>query len=331
MIAIDPEQAGGPEVLKPVSRSVPKPGAGEYLIRVAAAGVNRPDVIQRLGLYPPPVGAPSILGLELSGTIVAAGQGVDAARVGQAVCALVAGGAYAEYCCAPASQCLPVPAALSMIEAAALPETLFTVWSNLFDGAHVDAGDTVLVHGGTSGIGTMAIALGRLFGLTVIVTCGSDRKCARALEIGAAHAINYRTHDFVEEVRRITEGRGVAAVLDMVAGSYVSRNLQCLAEDGRHITIAAQAGRQSEIDMVPIMVRRLVLTGSTLRSRPPAFKARMAEALLHTVWPDVVAGRLKPIIDATFPIAEAAQAHARMDAGEHVGKIALILDPSAID
>ncbi|WP_233837490.1 NAD(P)H-quinone oxidoreductase [Paraburkholderia sp. ZP32-5] len=323
MIAIDPDEPGGPEVLKPVARPIPTPGPGEYLIQVAAAGVNRPDVIQRLGQYPPPAGAPRILGLELSGKIVGAGAGADPVRVGQTVCALVAGGAYAEYCCAPSGQCLPVPAGLSMIEAAALPETLFTVWSNLFDSAHVTEGSVVLVHGGTSGIGTMAISLGRVFGLTVIVTCGSDQKCARALEIGAAHAINYRTHDFVEEVKRITDGRGVNVVLDMVAGSYVSRNLQCLAEGGRHVTIAVQGGMQAEINMASVMTRRLTLTGSTLRARSAAFKAHVADTLLDRVWLHLIEGRLRPIVDTTFPLSEAAKAHVRMDAGKHVGKIVL--------
>ncbi|WP_429299039.1 NAD(P)H-quinone oxidoreductase [Paraburkholderia sp. GAS199] len=325
MIAIDPDEPGGPEVLRPVVRPVPKPGPGEYLIKVAAAGINRPDVIQRLGHYPPPAGAPRILGLELSGTIVEAGLDADPSRVGQTVCALVPGGAYAEYCCAPSGQCLPVPAGLTMIEAAALPETLFTVWSNLFDTAQVTEGNVILVHGGTSGIGTMAISLGRLFGLTVIVTCGSEQKCARALEIGAAHAINYKTHDFVEEVKRITDGRGVNAVLDMVAGSYVARNLQCLADGGRHVTIAVQGGTKAEIDMVPVMTRRLTLTGSTLRARSTAFKAHIADTLLHRVWRHLIEGRLRPIIDTTFPLSDAAKAHARMDAGEHVGKIVLCI------
>jgi putative PIG3 family NAD(P)H quinone oxidoreductase len=326
MRAVDPEKPGGPEVLTPVERPAPVAGAGEYLIKVAAAGVNRPDVMQRQGMYPPPPGAPSILGLEIAGTIVAAGEGADASMLGQKVCALVAGGGYAEYCAAPAGQCLPVPPALSMIEAAALPETLFTVWSNLFERAYAIEGDTVLVHGGTSGIGTMAILLGTMFDLTVIVTCGSDAKCARALEIGAAHAINYKTQDFVKEVKRITDGEGCQAVLDMVGGDYVPRNLQCLATEGRHVTIAVQGGTKATVSLVDIMLRRLTLTGSTLRARDVAFKTLVADELRREVWPQVADGKLKPIIDATFPLAEADRAHARMDAGDHVGKIVLTVE-----
>jgi putative PIG3 family NAD(P)H quinone oxidoreductase len=243
--------------------------------------------------------------------------------LGTSVCALVAGGGYAQYAAAPAGQCLPVPAALTMVEAAALPETLFTVWTNLFERAYAVEGDTVLVHGGTSGIGTMAILLGRLFELKVIVTAGSDEKCARALEIGAAHAINYRTADFVEEVKRITDGRGVQAVLDMVGGDYLPRNLACLAEEGRHVSIATQRGSKVEIPLVQIMQRRLTLTGSTLRPRSVEFKSLVADELHRTVWPHVRDGRLKPVIDRVFPLAEAAAAHARLDAGEHVGKIVL--------
>ncbi len=323
MMAIDPAGAGGPEVLVAVERPVPSPGPGEVLVKVAAAGVNRPDVFQRRGHYPPPPGAPSILGLELAGEIVAVGDGIDAGTVGRPVCALVAGGGYAEYVAAPVGQCLPVPPALTMVEAAALPETLFTVWINLFERAYVVEGDPVLVHGGTSGIGTMAILLGRLFGLTVIVTCGSDEKCARAIEIGAAHAINYRTQDFVAEVQAITGGAGVQAVLDMVGGDYVPRNLACLADDGRHATIATLGGSKAELDFTAIMQRRLVLTGSTLRPRSIGFKTLVAEELHRNVWPHVEAGRLKPVIDAVLPLAEAAEAHRRMEAGDHVGKIVL--------
>ncbi len=325
MIAIDPETTGGPEVLQPVSRAVPVPGDDEVLIRVAAAGVNRPDVVQRLGMYPPPPGAPSIPGLEVAGEVVAVGTAADNALLGQNVCALVAGGGYAEYCVAPVGQCLPVPASLNLVEAAALPETLFTVWTNLFERAYAVEGDTVLVHGGTSGIGTMAITLGQIFGLTVIVTCGSDEKCMRAVALGAAHSINYKTTDFVAEVARITGGKGVAAVLDMVAGDYVPRNLACLAEDGRHVTIAVQGGVRAEINMAAVMVRRLTLTGSTLRPRPVSFKTLVADELHRSVWPHVEAGRLRPVIDATFPLARAADAHRRMEAGDHVGKIVLTI------
>ena len=323
MRAIDPEAPGGPEVLRVVERAVPAPGAGEVLVRVAAAGVNRPDVMQRKGMYPPPPGAPSILGLELAGTVVAAGAEVIGELIGQPVCALVAGGAYAEYAVVPAGQCLPVPAALTMVEAAAIPETLFTVWTNLFERAYAVEGDTVLIHGGTSGIGTMAIALGRLFGLTVIVTAGSDEKCAAAIRLGAAHAINYNTADFVAEVEAITGGKGCAAVLDMVGGDYLPRNLQCLAEDGRHVSIAVQRGLTAEVPIFEIMRRRLTLTGSTLRARDASFKSMVADELARIVWPHVEAGRLRPVIDGVFPLAEAPAAHARMEAGDHVGKIVL--------
>jgi NADPH:quinone reductase len=325
MQAIDPEASGGPEVLVAVERPVPTPGEGEVLIRVAAAGVNRPDVLQRKGGYPPPPGAPSILGLELAGTIVAVGAGVGDEMLGQQVCALVAGGAYAEYAVAPVGSCLPVPEALSMIEAAALPETLFTVWTNLFERAFAVEGDTVLVHGGTSGIGTMAISLANIFGLTIIVTAGSDEKCAAATALGANDAINYRTEDFVARVKEITGGKGCAAVLDMVGGDYVARNLQCLAEDGRHVSIAVQGGAMATIPVFEVMRRRLTLTGSTLRARDNGFKAMVADELSRIVWPHVAAGRLKPAIDRTFPLAEAADAHRRMEAGDHVGKIVLTM------
>jgi len=323
MMAIDPAMAGGPEVLVPVRRPVPAPAPGEVLLRVAAAGVNRPDVLQRKGGYPPPPGAPSIMGLEIAGTVVALGEGVEPALIGTPVCALVAGGGYAEYCAAPAAQCLPVPPVLTMVEAAAIPETLFTVWTNLFERAWAVEGDSVLVHGGTSGIGTMAIALGRLFDLTVIVTCGSDAKCARAVEIGADHAINYKAADFVAEVSRITDGKGVNAVLDMVGGDYFSRNLQCLAEDGRHVSIAVLNGPKTDLFIPLVMQRRLTISGSTLRPRSAAFKGLVAEELARTVWPHVAAGRLRPVIDSVFPLADAAGAHARMDGGDHVGKIVL--------
>jgi len=323
MQAIDPETPGGPEVLRLVERPMPQPAAGEVLIRVAAAGVNRPDVLQRKGNYPPPPGAPSIPGLEIAGTVVAIGEGVDDAILGQPVCALLAGGGYAQYAVAPAGQCLPVPQGLSMTEAAAIPETLFTVWTNLFERAFATEGDSVLVHGGTSGIGTMAIALANIFGLTIIVTAGSAAKCARALELGADHAINYRTQDFVERVKAITGGKGVTAVIDMVGGDYVPRNLQCLADDGRHVSIAVQGGAEATIPLFEIMRRRLTLTGSTLRPRDAAFKTLVADEIARTVWPHVESGRLRPIVDKVFPLAEAAAAHARMEEGDHVGKIVL--------
>ncbi|HEX8263727.1 MAG TPA: NAD(P)H-quinone oxidoreductase [Allosphingosinicella sp.] len=323
MMAIDPVRPGGPEVLEPVERPVPRPVLGEVLIRVAAAGVNRPDVMQRLGFYPPPPGAPTIPGLEVAGTVVELGEAADSALLGQSVCALVAGGGYAEYCAAPAGQCLPVPAGFSLVEAAALPETFFTVWTNLFQRGGAKAGDAVLVHGGTSGIGTTAILLGKAFGLIIIVTAGSDDKCARALEIGAACAINYRTQDFVERVREATAGQGVAIVLDMVGGDYIPGNLACLSEEGRHVSIAAQRGPKAEIPLWEVMRKRLVLSGSTLRARSVAFKAALAEELRREVWPHLEAGPIRPVIHSTFPLADAAAAHRLMDSGEHVGKIVL--------
>ncbi len=322
MRAIVAPQPDGAHELALVERPVPRVGAGEVLIEVAAAGVNRPDILQRRGLYPPPPGAPDILGLEVAGTVVEAGEGAEE-LVGKRVCALVAGGGYAEFCLAPAGTCLPVPEVMRMTEAAAMPETLFTVWVNLFERGFAADGDTVLVHGGTSGIGTMAIALGNLFGLTVIVTCGSDEKCARALEIGAAAAINYQTQDFVQEAKRLTSGRGVAVVLDMVGGDYLPRNLAALADEGRHVSIAFQRGAKGEVAIPEIMQRRLTLTGSTLRPRSVEFKTMVADEIARTVWPYAEGGRLKPVIDSVFPLDQAADAHRRMEAGEHVGKIVL--------
>jgi putative PIG3 family NAD(P)H quinone oxidoreductase len=325
MSTILAEAAGGPEVLKAIRVPVPRPGPHEVLIAVEAAGVNRPDVMQRMGLYPPPPGASDIPGLEVAGTVVEVGEGADPSLLGRKVCALLAGGGYAEFCTAPVGQCLPVPNPLSMIEAAALPETFFTVWSNLFQRGVARASDRVLVHGGTSGIGTTAILLGKAFGLDVIVTAGSDEKCARAVEIGAAHAINYRTSDFVEEVKRLTGGAGVAVVLDMVGGDYVPRNLACLAEEGRHVSIAGQRGATTEIPLWTLMRRRLTLTGSTLRARSTAFKSALAAELRHKVWPHLEAGSIRPVIDSTFPLERAGDAHRRMEGGEHVGKIVLDL------
>jgi putative PIG3 family NAD(P)H quinone oxidoreductase len=314
--------ASGAGEIQIVERPVPRPGPGEVLVRVAAAGVNRPDVLQRRGLYPPPPGTPDILGLEIAGQVVAAG---DESRelLGTDVCALVAGGGYAEFCVAPAGTCLSVPDTISLVEAAAMPETLFTVWVNLFERGFAADGDWVLVHGGTSGIGTMAILLGRLFGLKVIVTCGTDAKCARALELGAAAAINYREQDFVEEVHRVTHRSGVNVIIDMVGGDYLPRNLACLATEGRHVSIAVQKGPTAEIPIFDIMRRRLTLTGSTLRPRSIAFKTMVADEIAKTVWPYVQGGRLQPVIDSIFPLAEAAAAHERMESGEHIGKIVL--------
>jgi putative PIG3 family NAD(P)H quinone oxidoreductase len=319
MTAVVASHPDGDGELAVVERPVPKPGADEVLVKVAAAGVNRPDVLQRRGLYPPPPGAPDILGLEIAGEVV---KGPDE-LIGRNVCALVAGGGYAQYCVAPVGTCLFVPDAISLVEAAAMPETLFTVWVNLFERGFAADGDWVLVHGGTSGIGTMAIALGKLFGLKTIVTCGSDAKCARALELGAEAAINYREQDFVEEVHRVTGRDGVDVVIDMVGGDYVPRNLSCLAEEGRHVSIAVQRGATAEVPIFDVMRRRLTLTGSTLRPRSIEFKTMVADEIAKTVWPYVEGGRLKPVIDSSFPLAEAAAAHARMEEGEHVGKIVL--------
>ena len=319
MKAVVGPQPDGAEELAVVERRVPRPGPDEVLIRVAAAGVNRPDILQRRGLYPPPPGAPDILGLEVAGTVVEGPEEL----IGRDVCALVAGGGYAEYCAAPIGTCLFVPDGLSLVEAAAMPETLFTVWVNLFERGFAADGDWVLVHGGTSGIGTMAIALGKLFGLKTIVTCGSDEKCARALEIGAEAAVNYRTQDFVEIAQRLTGGKGVSVVLDMVGGDYVPRNLKALADDGRHVSIAFQRGAKAEIDIADVMRRRLTLTGSTLRPRSVEFKTMVADEIATTVWPYVGGGRLKPVIDGVYQLDRAADAHARMDSGQHVGKVVL--------
>ncbi|KQM85179.1 NAD(P)H-quinone oxidoreductase [Sphingomonas sp. Leaf23] len=326
MRAIDPTEPGGPEVLVVVERPTPRPAQGEVLIRVAAAGVNRPDVLQRTGGYAPPPGAPSIPGLEVAGHVVAVGDDADSHLIGQPVCALLAGGGYADYVAVSAGQCLPIPDGLSMVEAAALPETLFTVWTNLFERGYAAEGDSVLVHGGTSGIGTMAILLGKLFGIEVIVTVGSDAKAQAARDLGAAHAINYRTEDFVQRVAEITGGKGVSVVLDMVGGDYVPRNLKCLGEDGRHVSIAVQGGACATVPLWDIMRRRLTLTGSTLRPRDAAFKEMVADELSRTVWPHVASGKLRPVMDRTFPLEQAADAHRRMEAGDHVGKIVLTLE-----
>lgn len=323
MIAIGFDAPGGPEVLQPQTLPVPNPGAGQVLVKVAYAGVNRPDVVQRRGLYPPPPGASPIPGLEIAGEIVALGAGVPEVMLGQRVCALVSGGGYAQYCLAVADHCLPVPDAMPLDQAAALPETLFTVWHNVFERGWAKEGETILVHGGTSGIGTMAIMLGKAFGLTVIVTCGDAEKCAAALKIGADHAIDYKASDFVEEVARITGGQGVELVLDMVAGDYVARNLRCLKEDGRHVTIAVQGGMQAELNMAVIMSRRYTLTGSTLRPRSNTFKGLLAQEIATHAWPLFTSGQLRPVMDQAFALTDAAAAHARMEAGAHIGKIVL--------
>jgi len=323
MIAIDPERPGGPELLVPVERPIPRPGPGEVLIRVRAAGVNRPDVLQRLGLYPMPPGAPTIPGLEAAGEIVALGEGASRFRLGDEVCALLAGGGYAQYVPVPEGQCLEVPPGLTLVQAASLPETYFTVWSNLFERAYAADGETVLVHGGTSGIGVTAILLAKAFGLTVFVTCGSDEKCAAARELGADLAINYRTQDFAEVALSATGKRGVDVVLDMVGGDYLPRNLACLADNGRHVSIAFQRGPRADLDLALVMRKRLTLSGSMLRPRSVAYKSALADSLARDVWPLFAEGRLRVVIDATFPLERAADAHRRMEAGEHVGKIVL--------
>ena len=314
---------GGPDVLGESDVALPELRPGDVLIRVAYAGVNRPDCLQRAGAYPPPPGASPLLGLEVAGEVVAVGSEVPHAMLGARVAALTPGGGYAEFCAAPWQHCLPVPETMPLAEAAALPETLFTVWHNLFERGMARDGETVLIHGGTSGIGTMAIMLGKAFGLDVIVTCGDEAKCAAARRIGADLAINYRDTDFVEAARDHTGGKGVDIVLDMVSGDYVPRNLKCLAEDGRHVTIAVLGGMQASLNMAVIMSRRLTLTGSTLRPRSNAFKAALADEIAANAWPIFTSGELAPIMDMTFPLAEAAAAHARMEAGEHIGKIVL--------
>lgn len=326
MKAIEIASPGGPDMLRWVDRPDPSWGAGEVLIRVAASGVNRPDVLQRKGVYPPPPGASDLPGLEVAGTVVAGDRDAMAAagiHVGDAVCALVSGGGYAQLCVAPIAQCLTVPKGWSLPEAASLPETTFTVWSNVFDRAGLLPGEWLLVHGGGSGIGVTAIQLAKAYGAKVIVTVGTAQKVAACLALGADHAINYRDADFVEEVQRITSGQGVNVVLDMVAGSYVARNLQCLAEDGRAVVIAVQGGAKAEIDVGLVLRRRLTLTGSTLRARPVAFKAAIAKALRVHVWPWLEQGRVRPVIHQIFEAQHASEAHALMESNAHMGKLVL--------
>lgn len=326
MKAIEISSFGAPDVLRLAERPVPVSGTGELLIQVSASGINRPDVLQRLGHYPAPAGASDIPGLEVAGVIVSGdAQALAAAQlhVGDRVCALVAGGGYAELCVAPVAQCLPIPHGVTDVEAAGLPETFFTVWSNVFDRGRLQAGETLLVQGGSSGIGVTAIQMAKALGATVIVTAGSDDKCAACVKLGADHAINYKTHDFEAEAMRLTHGRGVDVVLDMVAGAYVAKELNCLAEDGRLVIIAVQGGVQAEVNAGLVMRKRLTVTGSTLRVRPVAFKAAIAQALLRQVWPLLAGGRIKPVVHAVFAAAEAAKAHAAMEASDHVGKIVL--------
>jgi len=323
---------GGVDVLRLAERPVPVAGVGELLIRVRASGVNRPDVLQRLGNYPVPPGASDILGLEVAGTVV---QGdtkelvAAGLKLGDRVCALVTGGGYAQYCVAPIGQCLPVPEGLSDVEAASLPETFFTVWSNMMDRARLQPGENVLIQGGSSGIGVAAIQLAKHVGATVLVTAGGDEKCAACLVLGADAAINYKTHDFQEELMRLTNGQGVDVILDMVAGGYVAKEVQCLKEDGRLVIISILGGVKSEFNAGLVLRRRLTITGSTLRPRPVAFKAAIAQACLKNVWPALTSGRIKPVIYRTFAAQDVAQAHALMESSQHVGKIVLTWDETS--
>ncbi len=326
MRAVEISSFGAPDVLRLGQRPVPQPGVGELLIRVAASGINRPDVLQRAGHYAPPPGASDLPGLEVAGVIEAGDTQAMASaglKVGDRVCALVAGGGYAQWCVAPVGQCLPVPAGLNDIEAASLPETFFTVWSNVFDRGRLQAGEFLLVQGGSSGIGVTAIQLARAWGATVIATAGSDEKCAACIELGASHAINYKTQDFVAEVQRITNGRGVDVVLDMVAGDYVAREVECLAEDGRLVIIAVQGGVKSSFNAGLVLRRRLTITGSTLRPRSVEFKTAIAQSLRSQVWPLIEQGKVRPVIYQTFDAGDAAAAHALMESNQHTGKIVL--------
>ena len=328
MQAVEITSYGEPDVLKPGTRPVPRPGAGEVLIAVAAAGVNRPDVLQRRGNYPVPPGASDIPGLEVAGRVVAVDSAVTKWRVGDEVCALVTGGGYAQYCAAPAEQCLPVPRGLSMVEGASLPETFFTVWSMVWGRGRLAAGEVLLVHGGSSGIGVTAIQMARALGHRVLVTAGSDEKCRACEALGADRAINYRTQDFVAEVKALTGGRGVDVILDMVAGDYVQRDIRALADDGRIVILALLGGGKGEVSFDQILRRRLTITGGTLRPRPVAFKGEVARDLHERIWPLIESGRIRPVIHATFPLAEAARAHELMESSAHVGKIVLTVGPA---
>ncbi|PYK97753.1 MAG: NAD(P)H-quinone oxidoreductase [Verrucomicrobia bacterium] len=323
MAAIEIVAAGGPEVLRLARRPTPKPGVGEVLIRVTAAGVNRPDVMQRQGHYPPPPGASDIPGLEVAGVIVGIGENVTSPGVGESVCALVAGGGYAEYCVAPTPQCLPIPRGLDFVQAAGIPETFFTVWTNVFERGRLAAGESFLVHGGSSGIGTTAIQLARARGARVFATAGSPEKCKTCEQLGAERAINYRTEDFVQVVRELTGGRGVDVILDMVGGDYFPRNMDSLAVEGRLVQIAFLKGARAEINLMSIMQRRLRVSGSTLRPRSVEEKGAIARAVCKEVWPLIESGQVRPVIHATFPLASAAEAHRLMETGSHIGKIIL--------
>lgn len=322
---IELPEYGEPEVMRVAEMAVPQPGKGEVLIRVAAAGVNRPDIVQRQGLYPPPPGASPVLGLEVAGEIAALGEGVAGWQLDDPVCALTNGGGYAEFVVVPAAQCLPVPQGLSLAEAAALPETMFTVWSNVFDRAQLQPGEIFLVHGGSSGIGTTAIQLASNLGARVFATAGSDEKCAACEALGAEKAINYRNDDYVEVIREATEGHGADVILDMVGGDYVDRNVQLAARDGRIVNIAFLQGAKVQLNMLPVMVKRLTLTGSTLRPQPPEVKAAIARALEEKVWPLIAAGKVRPQIAATFALEDVVAAHRLMESSNHIGKIVLTL------
>lgn len=323
MTCIEITEPGDADKLKPTTRPVPTPGPGEVLISVAAAGVNRPDILQREGHYPPPKGASDIPGLEIAGEVVALGEGVTRWKVGDTVCALVTGGGYANYVTAPEPQCLPIPKGLTMTEAAALPETFFTVWANVFERAHLVAGERFLVHGGTSGIGTTAIQLANAFGAEVFATAGSAEKCEACTRLGAAHAINYREADFVEVIKAETDRAGVDVILDMVGGDYADRNVKSMARNGRLVSIAFLKGAKATLNLMPVMLKRLTLTGSTLRASPIKEKGRIATALLEKVWPLLEDGTVKPQIHATFPLADANKAHRMMEESKHIGKIML--------
>lgn len=325
MQAIHIETPGAPEVLEIKSIETPHPGEGQVLIQVAAAGVNRPDVVQRLGLYPPPPGAPDTLGLEIAGTVVALGDKVSTAAIGDKVAALVSGGGYAEYCVADAPLLLPIPEEFSFIEAAALPETFFTVWTNVFDRGGLKAGESVLIHGGSSGIGTTAIQIAKQRGATVFATAGSRKKCLSCEELGAKRSINYKEEDFVDIIQQETGGKGVDVILDMVGGDYIERNIAALALNGRLVNIAFLGGSRAEVNFLPVMLKRLTLTGSTLRPRSVAEKAEIAESLKREVWPLLNSGTIRPVIDSTFPLAQARAAHELMEASTHIGKIILTM------
>src|SRR5271170_6092113 len=324
MIAVEIVAPGGPDMLRGVPRPTPRPGPGELLVRVRAAGVNRADITQRLGKYPPPRGASDIPGLEIAGEVAAAGTGAARWRAGDRLCALVAAGGYADYCTVPEPQCLPVPKGFDFVQGAALPEALFTVWDNLIERGRLKPGETVLIHGGASGVGTMAIQLATSLGARVFATAGSPEKCRACEKLGAERAINYRTQDFGAAVAAATEGRGVDVILDIVGGDYIARNLRALALEGRLVQIGFQDGADRQIDLSPIMVKRLTLTGSTLRPRSVADKGAIAAALLQRVWPHLETGRIKPVIAATFPLVDADRAHGLLESGTHIGKIILV-------